>query len=120
MFRWPEAEWTGRLTEGKPVHGTTRNPITRVYSRRQMERLFSAFDIETLRKHSFQFDNFCIPRLTQIRNRVLSALKFEAHPGGLIVYGAPYIPETALERALSPLLGFAWNIKARKPDGSAD
>ena len=36
IFRWPEAEWIGRLTEGKPKFSSTKNPITRVYSKKQM------------------------------------------------------------------------------------
>jgi ubiquinone/menaquinone biosynthesis C-methylase UbiE len=115
MFRWPEAEWVGRLTEGKPVYGDTRNPITRVYSRRQITELFGQFDIVSLRKWSFQFDNFCVPRLTQIRRWVLTRLGFGLHPGGTIVYGQPIVPETAIERWLSSYLGFGWTVKAVKP-----
>lgn len=115
MFRWPEAEWVGRLTEGKPKFGDTRNPITRVYSAKQMKALFKGYDIVSLRKWSFQFDNFCVPRLTQIRRWVLTRLGFPLHPGGTIVYGQPIVPETAIERWLGPLLGFGWTIKAIKP-----
>ena len=115
MFRWPEAEWVGRLTEGKPEYGTTRNPITRVYSAKQMRALFRGYDIVSLRKWSFQFDNFCVPRLTQIRRWVLSRLGFKPHPGGTIVYGQPIVPETAIERRLGAWLGFGWTIKAIKP-----
>ncbi len=116
MFRWPEAEWIGRLTEGKPKFGDTRNPITRVYSKRGMERLFADFEIDSLRKWSFQFDNLCIPRLTQARHKVMTALGFRPHPGGVLVYGAPYVAESAPELWLGGLLGFAWTIAARKPD----
>lgn len=114
IFRWPEAQWIGRLTEGKPKFGETKNPITRVYSRRAMHQLFRDFNIEALRKWSFQFDNFCIPKLTQIRRGVLNALGFRSHPGGTIVYGAPYVPETALERLIGRYLGFCWVITATK------
>jgi hypothetical protein len=114
MFRWPEAQWVGRLTEGKPKFGDTKNPITRVYTKRAMERLFGDFKIVSLRKNSFQFDNFCVPRLTQIRRWVLSRLGFPPHPGGVIVYGAPFVPETAVERFIGRFLGFCWVIKAEK------
>ncbi len=117
IFRWPEAEWIGRLTEGKPKFATTKNPITRVYSKKQMERLFSQFDIESLRKWSFQFDNFCVPRLTQIRRAVMKRLGYELHPGGTIVYGQPFVPECGLELWLGRYLGFGWTIAARKPHG---
>ena len=114
-FRWPEAEWVGRITEGKPKFGQTRNPITRIYTKRQMEALFDDFEIQSLRKWSFQFDNFCIPRLTQIRRAVMKALGFELHRGGTIVYGSPIVPESWFERWLGQFLGFAWSIAARKP-----
>lgn len=116
IFRWPEAEWIGRLTEGKPKFGQTKNPITRVYTKRAMERLFGEFSIASLRKHSFQFDNFCVPRLTQIRRWCLKRLGFPEHPGGTIVYGRPYVVDTAAERWIGRLLGFAWVIRATKSE----
>lgn len=120
MFRWPEAQWIGRLTEGKPKFGQTKNPITRVYTKRAMERLFGRFEVRGLRKWSFQFDNFAIPRLTQIRRWLLIRLGFPAHPGGIIVYGAPYVPETAIERFVGRFLGFCWVITATKPRHAAE
>jgi SAM-dependent methyltransferase len=114
IFRWPEAQWIGRLTEGTPKFGTVRNPITRVYSKRELRELFGGFRIESLRRNSFQFDNFAIPRLTQVRRRILSALGHKPHPGGIFVYGAPYFVETSLERFLGHWLGFGWNIVAVK------
>jgi len=114
IFHWPEAQWIGRLTEGKPKFGETKNPITRVYSANQMRHLFRFFKIESLRKNSFQFDNFCIPKLTQIRNAVFPAFGKKAHPGGLMVYGAPYVAETRLELYLGRYFGFGWNIVAEK------
>lgn len=115
MFRWPEAQWIGRLTEGRPKFGTTKNPYTRVYSKAEMQKAFQHFDIRSLRKSSFQFDNFAIPRLSQIRNALFRAFRREPHPGGVLVYGAPYQPETKLELALGPVAGFSWNIVAEKP-----
>ena len=115
MFRWPEPEWIGRVTEGKPKFGATRNPFTRVYSQAEIEDLLAAFKIRSLRKSSFQFDNFAIPRLTQIRKAVLQALGFPAHDGGVLVYGDSFVPETGLELTLGKAMGFAWNIVAEKP-----
>ena len=116
LFRWPEAQWIGRLTEGKPAFGTTRNPITRVYSRRAIAKLFGAFTISRLRKSSFQFDNMAIPRLTQMRKAALGILGHRAHPGGTLVYGAPFMAETSLELWLGKFIGFSWNIVAEKND----
>lgn len=115
MFRWPEAQWVGRVTEGKPKHGQTKNPFTRIYSEAELKRLLKAFRIVSLRKNSFQYDNFAVPRLTQIRSAVLQALGREAHPGGVLVYGTPFVAETKLELALGRLIGFGWNIVAEKP-----
>lgn len=115
IFRLPEAQWIGRVTEGKPKFGATRNPITRVYSAAEMRRLLSGFEIESLRKSSFQFDNFAIPRLTQIRDRILALLGRPARPGGLLVYGKPYYNDTPTETALGRYMGWCWNVVARKP-----
>ncbi|WP_158699528.1 class I SAM-dependent methyltransferase [Magnetospirillum gryphiswaldense] len=115
MFRWPEPQWIGRVTEGKPKFGQTKNPFTRVYSAKELDRLLAAFIHRRYRKSSFQWDNFAIPRLTQIRARLLRLLGHSAHPGGVLVYGAPFVPETKLELRLGRAIGFAWNIVAEKP-----
>ena len=119
IFRWPEAEWEaewiGRVTEGTPKFGATRNPITRVYSARAMRALFSDFAVESLRKFSFQFDNLCVPRLTQIRDWALKRLGRKPYRGGgMLVYGKPFYAETDLELALGPWIGWGWAIVARK------
>lgn len=114
IFRWPEPEWVGRLTEGKPKFGSVRNPVTRVYSQKELKHLLAAFRIVSLRRNSFQFDNFAVPRLTQLRNALMGLLGRKPHPGGIFVYGVPYYTETALELALGRYLGFGWNIIAEK------
>lgn len=115
MFGRPEAEWAGRVTEGKPKFGETKNPITRIYSERELRRLLHAFNVVTMRKNSFQWDNFAIPRLTQLRDKVLSLMGHQAHPGGILVYGRPFFVETPTELAIGRHAGFAWNIVAEKP-----
>lgn len=116
MFRWPEAEWVGRVTEGKPKFGQTRNPFTRIYSETELRGALKDFRVVSLRKNSFQFDNFAIPRLTQMRVALLKALGHKPHPGAELVYGkAEFVPETALELALGRIMGFGWNIVAEKP-----
>lgn len=114
IFRWPEAQWVGRLTEGRPKFGAVKNPITRVYSAGQIRRLFGAFRIERLRKSSFQFDNFCVPRLSQIRAALFRLFGRRPHRGGVLVYGQPFFVETGLELLLGRVIGFAWNVVARK------
>jgi ubiquinone/menaquinone biosynthesis C-methylase UbiE len=114
MFRWPEAQWIGRLTEGKPKFGETKNPYTRVYSANEVRALLEDFNEIRLRKASFQFDNFCIPRLTQIRHGTLCLLGYEEHPGGRLVYGRAVVPDTPIELFLGNIAGFSWNIVAVK------
>lgn len=115
MFRRPEPEWVGRVTEGTPKYGQTKNPITRVYSRRALGSLLKDFRLVSLRKSSFQFDNFAVPRLARVRAAMLRLFGHEPHPGGMLVYGRPYFVETALELAFGRHVGFAWNIVAEKP-----
>ena len=116
IFHWPEAQWIGRLTEGKPKFADTKNPITRVYSEKQMRYSFRHFTIHSLRKSSFQFDNFCVPKLSQIRFSLLKMMGRRAHSGGVLVYGAPYMTETAMELWLGRFIGFSWNIVAEKDE----
>lgn len=112
FFRFPEAEWLGRITEGKPKFGSTKNPITRVYYKKQIEALFKNFTLISLRKHSFFLDHL---GLVGYFFRIVNLLFRKPHPGGLIVYGkTPFFPETKLEHFLSPYLGWCWNIVAKK------
>lgn len=115
MFRRPEPEWIGRVTEGNPKFGQAKNPITRVYSRKEILCLLRDFRLISLRKASFQFDNFAVPRLSRLREVLLRLFGHSPHPGGMLVYGRPFFAETALELALGRFLGFAWNIVAEKP-----
>ena len=116
-FPLPEAQ-VGRLTEGREIR-ETKNPFTRVYSKTEIRKAFRAFRILSLRKSSFQFDNVAVPKLSQIRRALLSAVGRKPHRGGVLVYGTPYMNETALELALGPVAGFSWNIVAEKPaDGN--
>ena len=114
-FRMPEAEWLGYFTEGRPKFAAEHNPITRVYSAAQLRRLLAGFENVTLRKFSFTFGHLPMPRSESVRSRLLPKLGYRVHAGGRIVYGAPIVPETALELALGPVCGYAWAITARKP-----
>jgi ubiquinone/menaquinone biosynthesis C-methylase UbiE len=109
-----EAEWIGEVTEGKPKFGKIKNPITRVYSQKQLKILFKDFEIISIRKSSFFLKDFCIPKLTQAREFVLKLFGCKLHSGGKIVYGRSVFPQTKIELLLSPYLGFSWNIVIRK------
>jgi ubiquinone/menaquinone biosynthesis C-methylase UbiE len=113
VFRYSEPHWLGRITEGRPAYGSQSNPITRVYSARQVTALLRRFASVKLRKSSCQFGHF-FPKGDPIRNRVLQALGMKPHPAGSLIYGGLFYPETAMEMWLGPRCGFAWNIVARK------
>lgn len=115
IFRLPEAQWVGRVTEGAPRYRSERNPITRVYSKRQLVAVFDQFEIISLRKNSFFFSYLPVPRSGKCREIILRALGYKPHEGGQLVYGKPTIPETKLELWLGGILGWGWNIGVRKP-----
>lgn len=112
IFGLPEEQWLGRLTEGRPQHQAERNPITRVFSRRQIERMFEPFERVYLRKNGFLISHFPIPGI--YRDKLMAAFGAKPHDGGRIVYGKPMIPESKLELWLGRIMGFCWNIKAIK------
>jgi len=115
-FRYPEAERIGLITEGKPKHGTTKNPITRVYSKNELKNLFSGFRLESLRKSGFSFSQ--IPVLSRIRRILVRVFRDKPWKSGILVYGAPYHAETGFEKQLGGIAGFDWNIVAsRKKTG---
>lgn len=112
IFQYSEAERIGMITEGRPEFGNTKNPITRVYSRKQIQRLLKDFRIESLRKNSFSFSQ--LPVASRIRSPLFKWLGYKPWESGIIAYGSPLYGETRLELLLSPILGFAWSIVASK------
>ncbi len=112
VFKYSEAERIGMITEGRAQFGNTKNPITRVYSRKQIRQLLKDFRIESLRKNSFSFSQ--LPVAARIRSPLLKWLGYKPWESGIIVYGSPCYGETRLELLLSPILGFAWSIVASK------
>ena len=114
IFQYPEYKWLGLITEGKPVYGETRNPVTRVYSRRQLVSLFKKYKIISLRKSSFDFGQLPIIGKYKIRTSLLKILGHKPHPGGIIVYGAPRLCGSRLELFLSQFVGYSWAIVVKK------
>ena len=108
-----EANWIGEITEGKPKFSNMKNPVTRVYNKKEIYHLFKDFEIISIRKHCFSFKDFCIPRLTQFREWFLNKMGYEFYDGK-IVYGRDVIPFTNLEKYLSKFFGFFWYIVAKK------
>jgi hypothetical protein len=113
-FRMPEEAWLGVLTEGSPSEATTRNPLTRVYSHKQLRAMFNGFATVHVRRTNFLWSHLPIPKRSKIRDALFARLGAKPHEGGRLVYGEPFIPETWSERLLGPAAGFCWNIKAIK------
>ncbi|MFA5147178.1 MAG: methyltransferase domain-containing protein [Candidatus Omnitrophota bacterium] len=111
IFRMPEPERLGYITEGRPGTGA-RNPITRVYSKRELEALFGKFRIISLRKSGFALAH--IPGGGYLRSAIRRLSGEKPYEGGVIVYGAPFYAETGPELALGRYIGFSWNVVAAK------
>lgn len=114
VFAMPAPYWLGRVTEGRPQYSNQRNPITRVYSKRQLLQLFGQFETVFTRKNSFTFGHLPFPKADSLREKILMLLGWEKHNGGHMLYGRPVVPETRLEMWLGRFFGFCWNIKALK------
>lgn len=111
IFKYPEDVRLGLITEGKPkTH--SKNPITRVYSKKEILSLFNKFRVESLRKNSFSLSS--LPIIGRLRDILMKKLGPKPFKGGIIVYGFPYYGETKSELRLGRYIGFDWNIVARK------
>lgn len=111
MFK--SRDWLGRATEwigGGPQ--TATNPITRCYTAREVRRLFARFENISLRKSEFALA--FVPKLGRWW-RARRARQGKLHPGGALVYGAPWVIAAPFELALGRAIGWAWNIAATKP-----
>jgi len=109
-----EENWVGEVTEGKTKFSNVKNPVTRVYNRDEILKLFENFNILSLDKTFFSFKDFAIPKLTQIREVVFQIFGKKAHKGGEIVYGKPVVPLLFLEKKLGKYAGFFWYINGKK------
>jgi SAM-dependent methyltransferase len=118
FFRRPEAEWLGWLTEGGPSPGQGRNPLTRVFSARELQRLFAGQGKLSLRKSSFFWWDLPVPYGGKARNALFRLFGRKPHPGGRLVYGRPFFHETAWELGLGTVAGSAWNIVLEKRSAS--
>ena len=114
IFHVPERYWMGWLTEGRPKFQSEPNPITSVYSAREIRSLLRDFNAVQLRKTGFTFGHFPFPWSMGVRDRLFKWFGGMAHPAGRIVYGHPYVMETRLEKWLGQWVGFDWNIEGLK------
>jgi ubiquinone/menaquinone biosynthesis C-methylase UbiE len=111
IFR--DRNWLGRVTEwsGRNRDQTVFNPITRCYTAGGIRRMFAGFADVTMRKGEFYF--YLIPKIGRLYRR-WQIKRYGVHPGGLLVYGAPWPMQSKLELALGRAMGFAWFISATK------
>jgi len=105
--------WLGKVTEGKPQHSDTFNPITRVYTKNEMLHLFEQFNSLHLRKSAFNFSQVSIIGRYLPKLLVRMGICRES-PAGVLVWDGPLRLETKLELALGHYIGFGWNITGRK------
>jgi ubiquinone/menaquinone biosynthesis C-methylase UbiE len=109
-----DEDWLGKATEwGGRRPQTVENPITRCFTRREIERLFRRFRALALRKGEFYF--YLIPKLGRLYRRY-QIRRYGMHPGGVLAYGEPWPIQSPLELRLGRIIGFAWFVSARKPE----
>lgn len=97
-------DWLSAVTEMAQVRpGAGRNPVTRVYSRRQVQAMFREFSHVTIRKSDFHFSQ--IPGFERLEARL--------HPERYLPRAPRRLP-TSLERALGPVIGWSLYITAMK------
>lgn len=109
-----DENWVGRATEwGGKKKQTVENPITRCYTRSEMEKLFAAFQGVSLRKHEFYW--YLVPKLGRLYRR-WQKKRYGSHPGGVLVYGEPWPIWSPMEAWLGPKIGWVWYMSARKAD----
>lgn len=110
MFK--SRNWLGHASEWiGPTEKTAVNPITRCYTAGQIRRMFSRFENLGFRKSEFYF--YLIPKLGRIYRR-WQIKRYGTHPGGEIVYGAPWPIWSPLEHWLGKKMGWVWFISAYK------
>ena len=80
IFRLSEAEWLGKIPEGKPKFGVTKNPLTCVYSKQEIETLFRRFRLVSLRKNSYNFGIISIPKVNKLRDKILNLMVIHDSP----------------------------------------
>ncbi len=104
--------WLGRVTEWMSAkRQTIMNPETKVYSKIQINRLFSQFKQVNIRKNSFIFEQ--IPIIGKLIARMVMK-KTGINEAGQLIYGHGWRNESHFELLVSKYMGFALNIKAKK------
>lgn len=109
-FRSPN--WLGHITERMGPKGfDSTNPVTKVYSTREIRRIFDCFKWVKIRKHGFRFS--ALPYIGPLLSRLVRR-KDLIHKGGDIAYGMPIQIESQIEKSLGRIFGFCLAITATK------
>jgi len=110
LFR--DGNWLGRVTEWlSNKKQEVYNPVTKVYSQKDILLLFKKFDQINIRRNSFEIQQ--IPKLGKYISQILSK-RTGVNQGGVLLYGEPWRNETRFELWLGQHLGFGLNIMAIK------
>lgn len=113
IFKCPEEEWLGYVTEGGPISDTIFNPYTRYYSRKQIKRLFSDFNKLRIRQSGFRFHD--VPKIGKyiywLLKRIYNLKNLEC---GLLSSGILVNQISPIEKRFGKYIGNCLNIKAVK------
>lgn len=103
--------WIGRVTEWMSKEKQKKyNPVTKVFTRSELDKMFISFENVQIRKSSFQFN-----QIPLIGNYLRRKFNNGANTAGKLVYGENWLHETKFELSLGKFIGFDFNIKAYKP-----
>lgn len=110
MFK--EKNWLSKSTEWLPkTKQKVFNPVTKVYTKKDIMNILPQFHDITVRKNAFIFDQ--IPFMGKIISKLIS-LFYGENSAGELLYGRPWRNETKIELILGEKIGFGLNIKAVK------
>lgn len=111
MFRYSQ-NWLGRTTEWMASRKQkVYNPETKVFSEKEILRLFASFNKIEVRKNSFVFEQ--LPLFGKGISKFIG-LFTGYDPAGSLIYDRPWRNESRFELWLGRYMGFALNIKAQK------
>lgn len=115
-FKFGPKYWLGACTEGKPQFGSTRNPFTRAFTKKEIYSLLSMFKNVKITKQGFDigiipfFGRRIRPFLCKINGLTLYK-EVAILRAGKPFYGG-WLP---FEKKLGKYLGWSLNITAEKP-----
>ena len=104
--------WLGRTTEWMSKRKQAiYNPETKVYSEKDIKKLFANFSDLKIRKNSFTFQQ--IPLLGKLMSSMIGKIT-GYNEAGCLIYDIPWRNESKLELWLGRFIGFGLNINAIK------